>query len=372
MPKYIPGSAKRALIVNCSTAHYNLATHKLFNWLTSLGVPCDRFDGDPGLWGFPVESYDLVCLSVIFSWDAPLAANLANRYKDTATIWSGGPGLVALGKWWAEKTDCPPPMTRIDDSFDRQRGDYEMTFASRGCPVGCYFCVVPQIEGTDFSLDWEFQPAPILCDNNLSALPVDFQNHIIRRYQKTRTRLVDANSGFEPRTFDAGTYARWKPIMRGPWRLAYDTTDEGPYIERALEILSPIPRYSSKMIYCLIGNEPIASCWKRAISIIDWGGCPYVQPMIPLNALTERGYKVAYDWDLYRLSAFTRYFNRYLWRIIPIEEYRHNKNESIEWPDDVYNIKPRVFAPKYKTRQQNTAVLEGQLGLPVIYRSSSP
>ena len=45
------------------------------------------------------------------------------------------------------------------------------TIASRGCPVGCSFCIVPKMEGREFTLLPDFTPRPILCDNNLSALP---------------------------------------------------------------------------------------------------------------------------------------------------------------------------------------------------------
>jgi hypothetical protein len=38
--------------------------------------------------------------------------------------------------------------------------------------------------------------------------------------------LLDANSGFEPRTFDEEVYARWRVINRGPWRFAYDDQAE--------------------------------------------------------------------------------------------------------------------------------------------------
>ena len=51
-------------------------------------------DGDPGLFGGDVEA---VYLSVIFSWHAPLARDLARRYKDRAAVEAGGPGLFALG-----------------------------------------------------------------------------------------------------------------------------------------------------------------------------------------------------------------------------------------------------------------------------------
>jgi len=87
-------------------------------------------------------------------------------------------------------------------------------------------CIVPRLEGLAFTLDRDFQPAPILCDNNLSALPADFQEHILRRYAETGTRLLDANSAFEPRTFDEGVYPRGKRTLRGPWRFAFDEMRE--------------------------------------------------------------------------------------------------------------------------------------------------
>ena len=38
-------------------------------------------------------------------------------------------------------------------------------------------------EGREFTLRPDFQVRPILCDNNLSALPAEYQKHIIDRYR---------------------------------------------------------------------------------------------------------------------------------------------------------------------------------------------
>jgi len=349
---------KKVLLVNCSPKHYNLGLRKLGNYLSRSGADVDFFPDSRGKGLGPLllprVDYDAVYLSAIFSWNVPMARSIAFYYQDDCPIYAGGPGFATLSKWWQKETGLGPPYVGVDYTFEYERGDYVMTFASRGCPVGCYFCVVPIIEGRQFYMDWNFQPAPILCDNNLSALPVEFQQHIVNTYQQTKTKLVDANSGFEPRTFDSDTFNRWRPILRGPWRMAYDTTSEGEYVERAMQVLSPIRRYSSKMIYCLIGNEPIAACWKRAISIINWGGCPYVQPMIPLNALSERAYKIAYDWTPIHLAAFARYFNRYLWRIMPLTEYQHSKKVGVlDWPDEIHSIQPTHLIEKYKQRSGN-------------------
>lgn len=193
------------IVINVSAPHYNLGAAKIVNWLRAQGQGVAFFNGDPGL-AMP-SNVERVWLSLIFSWHAPLAAQIALRMKPRAEVFCGGPGMFALGKWWKQETGLVAHRG-LDARFERQRGDYEMTFASRGCPVNCSFCLVPRLEGTEFTLDWDFDPAPILCDNNLSALPVDFQDHILAAYRRSGIALRDCNSGFEPRTFDEATFAR--------------------------------------------------------------------------------------------------------------------------------------------------------------------
>ncbi|MDQ2902990.1 MAG: hypothetical protein M3Y81_05495 [Chloroflexota bacterium] len=320
----------RALVVNCSIRadgrpFYNLGAHKLSDWLQEQGYAVTSVHGDPGLWELDA---DLVCLSVIFSWHAPLARQIALRMKDRAEIWAGGPGLFALAHWWRQETGCE--VTRgLDQRFDRQRGNYLMCFASRGCPVNCSFCIVPRLEGVTFSYDPDFIPAPILCDNNLSALPVAYQDHIIARYRACGIPLKDANSGFEPHFFDEGTYRRWKPVLRGVWRFALDEMRELDYVQRMLRILTDEPA-RRKRVYCLVGNEPIAACYERATKILEWGGEPFCQFILPLNWLGDpRKVKLRYDWTSYQQGQdFVRYFNSYGWRSYPIWEYLPRKQEA--------------------------------------------
>jgi pyruvate-formate lyase-activating enzyme len=275
---------------------------------------------------------DLVCLSVIFSWNAPLARQIALRMKDRAEVWCGGPGMFALASWWRKETGREI-MRGLDERFDKQRGNYAMTFASRGCPVNCSFCIVPRIEGTTFTFDPDFNLAPTLCDNNLSALPVAYQQHIIKRYQDAGMGLK-ANSGFEPRTFDEDTYQRWKPVLRGPWRFAFDELlgDRGKHeaegVERVMHILRDVsPSY--KRVYCLVGNEPVAFCYERAQQIIAWGGEPHCQFILPLNWLGDpHTIHLRYDWVSYQQGRdFCRYYNTWGWRKYPIWDYKPRVHE---------------------------------------------
>jgi hypothetical protein len=321
---------KQALVINCSlstpTHHcYNLGARKLTDWLKMQDYQVAYYDGDPGMWELDA---DLVCLSVIFSWHAPIAREIALRLKHRAEVWCGGPGMFALRSWWHKETGLEI-VRGLDQRFEKQRGKYEMCFASRGCPVNCSFCIVPRLEGLTFSFDPDFQPAPILCDNNLSALPADYQEYIIDRYRAFKQPLIDANSGFEPRYFDFETYQRWKPIMRTAkaWRFALDETRELPDVERMLRILKDEPA-RRKQVYCLIGNEPIEQCYARAQRIIELGGEPYCQFILPLNLVDDPStphakVKLRHDWQTYwQGKDFMRYYNKHFWRSFPIWKYR--------------------------------------------------
>ncbi len=323
---------KTAVVVNCAASHrknykytvpYNLGVHKLGNWLVAQGCQVTQIDGDPGMF---LPRADLYCLSVVFSWDVPTALTIALRVKDDAEVWIGGPGITTLGKWWKDKTGLDATIG-VDYRFEYQRGQYEAVFASRGCPVGCSFCIVSKLEGYEYILDWDFAPAPILYDNNLSALPVEFQEHIIKRYQETDTPLLDANSGFEPRTFDEGTYRRWKPILQGPWRLGFDEIGEQDAVKNTLHVLAK-EWGKRKRVFVLIGNEPIESCYERVVKTLEWGGKPYVQIMRPLNALSNKQYKIAYDWTESLLHEFQVYFNAFLFRTHPIWEHTHKGRDE--------------------------------------------
>jgi hypothetical protein len=309
---------KRAMVVNVSAPHYNLGAQKLRDWLASNEWEVDLFEGDPGMFAL---GYDLVCLSVIFTWHAPIAKQIALQVKGNSEVWCGGPGIFKLADWWKIETGLEI-VRGLDQRFDKQRGKYKMVFASRGCPVGCSFCIVPSLEELKFTMDWDFVPAHILCDNNLSALQVDFQEHIIKRYQETNTKLLDANSGFEPRFFNEGTYLRWKPILKGPWRYAFDEMRESRAVEKTSKILKDEPN-SKKRVYVLIGNEPMEACYERLLKVVEWGAQPYCQPVLELDYLGGP-IKTHHDWTEKKLRAFARYANRFTWKIASLAEYNNS------------------------------------------------
>lgn len=300
---------------------------------------------------------DITYLSLAFSWQVREAWSRAVFKKAMGQrVIAGGPAFMDEGIRDILTGVAEVPTKRVftrghwrnvpadhPDGMVAQHHNPDATFASRGCPVNCSFCNVPVIEGDKFTLLPDFTPRPVLCDNNLSALPADYQDHIIRRYQEAGVKLTDANSGFEPITFTPDVYARWKPLInegRGPWRFAYDETKEGPQVRQVLKMLAGEPT-KRKRVYVLVGNEPYAECLARFKEVVSAGCEPHVQPVMKLNALDKGDKWVKHDWTALRLKKFGRWGSRpALWKSIPFEDYDQHFKEKEE---ECYDAQQGLF-----------------------------
>lgn len=267
-------------------------------------------------------------ISVAFTWRLHEAQKIAEYYRAIGIdfVHVGGPGTFTQKKFVAEFAD--EVGGSISDAIARHNP--MATRASYGCPVGCWFCIVPKMDGKQFTLLPDFPVRPVLCDDNLSALPAEYQRHIISRYQKAGVPLLDANSGFEPATFDDEVFARWKPILKGPWRFGFDEATEGDNVARAFRILKDVsPR--RKQVYTMIGHEPFDVCMDRIQKVIAAGGEPYAQPFLKLNAL-EKKPAIRHDWTEQKLRHVQRWVNRHLWRKVKFEDYDASAKTSRQKP----------------------------------------
>jgi len=276
---------------------------------------------------------DICYLSVAFTWklDEAYARAVFARACGKRVI-AGGPALF-LNQMKHELVDVAEIGKDFPDAVRHHNPD--ATIASRGCPVGCGFCIVPAMEGLEFTLLPEFPVRPILCDNNLSALPPEYQDYIIERYNAEGVILRDANSGFEPITFTSDVYERWRPLVnagRGPWRFAFDEMKEQRDVARVMRMLTDEPQ-KRKRVYVLVGNEPFAECMERIRAVIAAGCEPHVQPVMKLNALTRDPW-VRHDWTAQKLRDVARWANGFVWKRAPFEDYdRHRKNSAPEQYD---------------------------------------
>lgn len=296
---------------------------------------------------------DTLYLSIAFTWklDEAYARAIFARACGKRVV-AGGPALflVKMRHMLADVAEIP--TKQITDAKGRQvtiPGDYsdgdavrrhnpDATIASRGCPVGCWFCIVPKMEGREFTLLPDFPVRPILCDNNLSALPAKYQDHIIERYTAAGVPLMDANSGFEPQTFTPDVYARWKVINRGPWRFAFDEAKERDEALRCMRMLAAEPP-KKKRVYVLIGNEPYDECMARIRDVIDHGCEPHVQPYIKLTAQERRPHAM-HGWTEQLLRDVARWANGFVWKRAPFEEYNRSLKSVTR---DVYDEQQGLF-----------------------------
>jgi hypothetical protein len=284
---------------------------------------------------------DTAFLSVAFTWRLDHAYSRAAWYRQQGyKVRAGGPGIFTNWDYLAEVAELP----RSPDG-KRSEGDYpdavryhnpQATFASRGCPLNCSFCIVPKMQGRSFTYLPDFPVRPVLCDNNLSALPADYQRHIITRYKSADVPLLDANSGFEPQWFDEDCYVRWSEINLGPWRFGYDEQRDRDHALRVMRLLKS-KGVAAKRIrpYVIIGNEPKASCLDRIYEVISEGGEPHVQPYIKLNAIVKRPW-VRFDWTEQDLRDVARWANWRAWRKAPrFEDYNrsaHTERDRLRRP----------------------------------------
>lgn len=305
---------KRAMVVTVGAKKESLGAMKLAAWLGRDGYAVEEatsinpmFDG----------GRDLYCFSAVFSWQLPRLVEMARvAVAFGGDVWIGGPAVTMHARnamyVWAQTGI--KPSTGIDDRFEREPGQFPMVYFSRGCPAyspACGNCPVPKVEGNEFRYYPEALPAKLLLDNNLSALPVDYQDFIIRRYEELwrGSGKVDANSGFEPHTFDIGTLKRWERFPLAYWRLGYDDLAERDQALTMMRLLRANGHEGEKVkVYTLIGNEPIEACHQRMREVIENGMHPWPQRLRPLDWLGGP-LPCRHDWDEPTLIAFQRFYS---------------------------------------------------------------
>jgi len=318
---------KSAAVVTVGSTKESLGALKLARWLRRGGWQVAELT-DVTMF----DRHDLYCFSAVFSWRLPRLVELARiaRHQHGGEVWIGGPAVTfhhRNAEYVRRETGIEPHLG-LDERFEREPGKYHMVYFSRGCPAytpACGFCPVPRLEGNDFRYYPDAEPAALLADNNLSALPDDYQDHIVGRYLKDWKRgVVDANSGFEPHTFAESTLERWQRFPLRCWRFGYDDLSER---EQALDMMRRLRRHGytgeKVMVYCLIGNEPIADCLKRLQEIIAEGYFPRPQRLRPLDWLGPDGtLPTFHDWDEKTLTACQRFYSyKALWGRMKPHDY---------------------------------------------------
>lgn len=319
----------RACVITVGSPKESLGAQKLANWLRRTGyavTEATKLDVSH-------RGIDLVCLSAVFSWRLPELSIMAYAAAEWGSeVWIGGPAVTLhpanrkyVESWVGDKAKI---HVGIDDRFETEPGNYSMTYLSRGCPAytpACGSCPVPRIEGKAFRYYPDAPLAKLLLDNNLSALPGEYQDHIVHRYcTEWGGGKVDANSGFEPHSFTESTLIRWKKFPLWCWRFGYDDITERDEALEMMRLLRTHGIHGDKVrVYTMIGNEPIDVCHQRIREVIANGMHPWPQRLRPLDWLGPDGtLPCRYDWDEPTLISYQRFYsNAGLWKPRPPEAY---------------------------------------------------
>ena len=257
-----------------------------------------------------------VNLSVVFSWQLQTAFSRAIWWRSLGMqVRAGGPAVALNPGFLADVAEIGD---QAPDALTRHNPD--ATFTTRGCIRSCPFCAVPKIEGDLVELD-DWEPRPIVCDNNLLAASHSHFNRVIDRLKPVPQ--VDFNQGLDARLLTNHHAARLAELDLYAARLAWDDTRTERQFMVAFEKLrrAGIPARKIR-VYCLIGfNDTPEDAYYRLEAVRSLGTRPNPMRYQPLNVTKRDGY-ISPNWTEGELKRFTRYYSRLRWlEHIPFKEY---------------------------------------------------
>lgn len=176
-------------------------------------------------------------------------------------------------------------------------------FTTRGCIRKCPFCVVPKIEGglkePKFSVLPLIHPdhnGVVIWDNDFLASP--FARTILTELRDGGYR-VDFNQGLDARLMTAEFAGLLADIKSNSIHMAYDWPWEGPYVDKAIELLWKAGYRKKNLIFYVLYNfydnqhnrgDTPQDFLHRLQDLMEWGASAYPMRFIPLDSLTRSGY----------------------------------------------------------------------------------
>jgi hypothetical protein len=253
-------------------------------------------------------------LSVPFTWELQNAHQRAVWLKAAGYhVRAGGPAVSLMPEYLTDVAEIGGEVNALPHH------NPNATFTSRGCIRRCPFCAVWRVEGELRELA-EWEPKPIVCDNNLLACSMAHFDRVIDRLKPLAG--IDFNQGLDARLLTkhhAGRLAELDCMVR----LAWDHIDYGNDFMQAYERLrkAGIPK-SRIRVYVLIGykDKPEDALF-RLRTVHNMGIKPNPMRYNPLDSLTRDAY-VGEHWSDRLLIAYMRYWaNLRFTESVPFSEW---------------------------------------------------
>jgi hypothetical protein len=272
--------------------------------------------GDIIQWFSPLEKYDKVFSSKVFTWTK------SNNKLPKNTI-KGGTGYNS-NEWLSDEIEhiCP------DYSLYNCKQSYG--FLTRGCPNKCSWCVVPEKEGyikkhADID-EFARHQNVVLMDNNVLAS--EFGISQIEKIIKLKLK-VDFNQGLDSRLIDKNIAKLLSKVnWLSPIRLACDTVSQIPHIINAVSLLrwnNATPR----KYFCYVLVKDISDAIERIRLLKSLYLDPFAQPYRDKNGRLKPSKE---QLDFCRWVNHKAIFNSVLW-----EDYKKNI-KKVEKPENKLGI----------------------------------
>lgn len=315
------------LLIDLDSKIPNLALCQISAWLKSRGEEVSlRVPNDP----------DRVWVSCVFTWNADWARSVEALWRATgAEVHVGGTGVdfvvedgrlvkVADSSIPKEALAFPPDYSLYPED-DRAVG-----FAARGCNRGCEFCVVPMKEGRISGYwpirEWfQGRQKVLLLDNDLPLGP--YHDAVLQEAQDLGVK-ISITQGYDLRCVARGEVSHEGLSLlaeRKPWDLkfterrlyvAWDYLGIERFVREGLEILLDYgwrPREIMVYILCGFNTTHEEDYYRYRVLWEEYGVYPFVM---------RYNRRLDDPW----LNRFSRWVNRRLHKIVPLDQYTRKKD----------------------------------------------
>jgi hypothetical protein len=248
---------------------------------------------------------------------------------------AGGPAVVLNPDYLADVAELGGAVAALPHHHP------DACFTTRGCIRRCGFCAVPRLEGDLVELE-EWEPARLVCDNNLLAASRVHFDRVVDRLKsfvergaralppsvppagrEEKRKPVDFNQGLDARLlteYHASRLAELDCLAR----LAFDHSSMEMRFLRAVQRLrdAGFPKRRIR-VYVLIGwqDTPEDAAYRLGV-VKDLKLLPFPMRFEPLDAW-ERGAYVGKGWTDRELRRFMKYWSNFgRFGSIPFEEFR--------------------------------------------------
>lgn len=215
---------------------------------------------------------DLIYASKIFNFTPDYM-----YYPEGVPVIKGGTGYDLKKEMLQEiESQCP--------DYDLFNCDYAIGFTTRGCIRNCPFCLVPEKEGKiravgDIYDFWRGQKELMLLDNNLTALPEQFEL-VCKQLIKEKIK-VDFSQGLDIRLINNDMAKLLSKVkLQKQIHFAFDDVNLEKWVRQGVEILARNGVKPWKlMFYVLIGfNSTPEEDLYRVEMLRGLGVSPFVMP----------------------------------------------------------------------------------------------